>query len=75
MLNWNNLLTQLNNFAKNVRKIQNANAKNVDALSVVVKMILRNNYFVKSANTVSNFIVGQNHQYADLKSNHNHLEI
>ena len=42
---------------------------------MVVKMILRNNYFVKSANTVSNFIVGQNHEYADLKSNHNHLEI
>ena len=42
---------------------------------MVVERMLGNNYFVKSANTVSNFIVGQNHEYADLKSNHNHLEI
>ena len=58
---------QLNNFAKSAKKIQNANAKNVDALSVVVKMIQGNNYFVKSANSVSNFRVGQNQEYGDLK--------
>ena len=66
---------QLNNFAKSAKKIQNAIAKNVDALSVVVKMMLRYNYFVKSVNSVSNFRVGQNHEYGDLKSNHNHLEL
>merc|ERR1712223_1516126 len=36
---------------KKCKKDPNANAKNVDALSVVAEMILRNNYFVKSANS------------------------